>query len=357
MADGRIKVLLVEDSLIDLKVLERMISASPDIEVVGTAREGEEGLALIPQLSPDVICTDLNMPKMDGLEFTRQVMAHHPKPILVISSYVQSEDTQNVFNLLDSGAIDVFPKPRDGLRNTDASHELFEKIRILSGVFVFKRNRSSRKKAESPSPRFRARQNRGPAGVVCIGSSTGGPQALQSLFAQLPDNFPAPILCVQHISKGFLSGLVKWLDSQCPIGLKVVDQGEVAEPGMVYFPQDGHHLEIDSRGTLTAVSGLPVNGHCPSVDVTFKSAATAFGKDAVGVLLTGMGNDGAEGMRAILDSRGFTIAQDEETSLIFGMPKVAIETGAAGMVLPLNQIAQELLKQAKGQKGSEYGTT
>ncbi|WP_017721199.1 chemotaxis-specific protein-glutamate methyltransferase CheB [Kamptonema formosum] len=415
-----IRVLLVEDSLVATTILKRMLASCPDIVVVGTARTGTEGLALIPALQPQVICTDLHMPQMDGLEFTQEVMANCPRPILVISSSVQEEDTQNVFRLLQAGAVDVFPKPRGAIGSNYESVrlELINKIKILSGVAVFTLRRKY-PKADAPSARLPAAPKaarterqaveldrkvpprrepgnesgvtvlRGAAAgsrpssapgspppppapkpatspfclpfadknlarsqdplkkVLAIGASTGGPQALHAILTQLPENFPLPVICVQHISEGFLQGLVDWLASECQLPVRIAPAYECPKPGTVYFPPEGRHLELDAGGRFIYSAAPPVSGHRPSVSVTFNSVASFYGKGAAGVLLTGMGRDGADGLLAIAKAGGLTVAQDEASCVVFGMPKEAIALGAARHVLPVSEIASLLLNQLK----------
>ena len=338
-----IRVLLVEDSPVTLVILRRIFNSSPQIEVVGEARTGLEALQLIPQVHPDVICTDLHMPQMDGLEFTSEVMALYPRPILVISSWVQEEDALQVFQLLEAGALDIFPKPAAGLstENQLLNQELINKIQILSGVKVFK------KKRKSPSPvkcldNFSSKSDVKPK-IVVIGASTGGPQAINELFAQLPSNFPVPVICVQHICVGFLQGFLDWLASSCRLPIQIAKPGNIPKPGTIYFPPEHQHLELDKQGRFICSNSPPLDGHCPSITVTFKSVAKFYGRATVGILLTGMGKDGAEGMHCIAQAGGLTIAQDEATSVIFGMPKEAINLGAAQLVLPIHAIAPKLL--------------
>lgn len=384
MNKKQIRVLLVEDSPVAIILLKRILTSTPDLEVVGTARTGLEGLQMIPVVKPDVICTDLHMPQMNGLEFTIEVMANCPRPILVISASVQPENKQNVFELLAAGAIDVFPKPRAGMSANyeTIKQELITKIRVLSGVSVFTLHRKPNlnqiqskptpaqkpsfsnaqtfpdpkliTKISSPKPPEKsvvtpfakddsAKLSLQRYRIVTIGASTGGPQALQTILTQLPPKFPVPVICIQHISLGFLQGLVDWLGRECRLPVKIAAFGEVPKPGNIYFPPEAKHLEFDRLGRFIHSSAAPYTGHRPSVTVTFNSIANYYGRLAVGILLTGMGRDGADGMQAISQSGGLTIAQDEPSSVVFGMPKEAIALGAAKHILPVKEIAPLLV--------------
>ncbi len=342
---SRIKVLLVDDSPLVLAIIRRVLAAAPDIQVVGSAANGKEALGLIPALQPDVICTDLHMPVMDGLEFTRAVMAQYPRPILVLSVSVQKEQTHNIFKLLDAGAIDVMAKPRgdpDAAAGVDAQ-ELIGKIRILSGVVVIQRRRDRQPATVAPNNHVLPRIEAAPPRIIGIGASTGGPQALQAILARLPASLPVPVVCVQHISEGFMQGLVEWLAEQCAVRVRSAETGVIPQPGTVYFPRDNTHLKVDGEGRLLCSDDPVYGGHRPSISVTFTSLARHYGSAAAGVLLTGMGRDGVDGLHAITEAGGVTIAQDEESSVVYGMPKLAIEEGAARHVLPLHKIAPALL--------------
>ncbi|KOP23548.1 chemotaxis protein [Hapalosiphon sp. MRB220] len=343
-----IRVLLVEDSQIALVLLKRILTSSPQIEVVGEAYTGIEALELIPKVEPDVICTDFHMPYMNGLELTTEVMALYPRPILVISVSVQTDDSKNIFQLLEAGAVDIFPKPTIGLVEDDEvfKQELISKIEILSGVKVFRKKR----KLDTQTQNFQAARLAALSSksfskpkLVVIGASTGGPQALKEILTQLPFDFPLPVICVQHIYLGFLQGLIDWLGVDCRLPIQIAQLGDIPKPGRIYFPPEQQHLELDERGRFIYSDSPPVAGHRPSVTVTFASVAKFYGQACVGILLTGMGKDGAEGMQAIAQAGGFTIAQDEASSVVFGMPKAAVELGAAQQVLPIQAIAPRLL--------------
>lgn len=342
-----ISVLLVEDSPVALEILDRLLASSPDIKVVGKARNGKEAIDLIPKLQPKVICTDLHMKEMDGLELTKQVMANYARPILVVSTSVQKSDTNTIFELLQAGAVDVFPKPNTGLASDyeQVKRDLINKIKVLSGVTVFTK-RQTPPIVVPPVNNFvfpvdKTRAIR----VITIGASTGGPQALHKIIAQLPANLPVPVICIQHISQGFLQGLVDWLDSECLIKVKIANAGEIPQPGTVYFAPDKSHLELNTQGKFIYGLSLPVDGHCPSVTVTFKSVAKFYGRAAMSILLTGMGRDGASGMQYISDAGGITIAQDEKTCVVFGMPSEAISLGIVQHVLPIQDIAPLIVKK------------
>lgn len=375
-----IRVLLVEDSPIASTLWQRSLALETDIQVVGIAGDGKEALELLPKLNPDVICTDLHMPKMDGLALIQAVMATAPRPILVVSiSVEQTRDQENIFRLLEAGAIDVFPKPRDGLSGSykSLSGQLAQKIRVVAGVKVFTRRATSlnpplpsklnssgttppncelrwRSPSLSEAPPLaklprRGQKARGTTNyeLIAIGASTGGPQTLQAILPALRADFPIPIVCVQHISAGFLESFVAWLNSSCALKIAIAQSGQLPRAGTVYLAPDGQHLVIDNRGYLATQTADPIDGHCPSVTALFESVARVYGRKSAGILLTGMGRDGARGLQAIAAAGGMTIAQNEASCIVFGMPKEAIALGAAGHVLSPQAIVQ-FLQQAQG---------
>jgi two-component system chemotaxis response regulator CheB len=333
-----IRVLLVDDSALAIELIRRMLAGAPGIVVVGAAGDGAQALQLIPTLHPDVVCTDLHMPVMDGYQLTREIMARHPLPILVLSVSVQAEQEHNIFQALQAGALDILAKPRGALGSDFGvmAHDLVTKIRVLSGVKVFKRSRTS---TAVPSLAWPALPR---PRIVGLGASTGGPQALEKILRQLPASYPLPLLCVQHIAAGFMQALVDWLDDCCLIRVCSAETGLMPQPGTAYFAPDQRQIEVDDAGLLRCSSAVVPGGHRPSVDLTFHALARHHGAGAVGVLLTGMGQDGAQGMLDIVRAGGITIAQDEESSVVFGMPRCAIEQGGARHVLALEQIGPAL---------------
>ncbi|HBQ98992.1 MULTISPECIES: chemotaxis-specific protein-glutamate methyltransferase CheB [unclassified Roseofilum] len=359
-----IRVIIVEDSPIALTILKRMLNASPDIEVVGTARTGKEAIALIPKVDPQVICTDLHMPEMDGLTLTEEIMSTRPKPILVISSSVREQDTHQVFKVLEAGAVDVFPKPEGGLGvDSDRIQQaLINKVKILAGVSVFTNRKRSPQPVNAfvpvtptqsvvvstPPSRFSRpkRQFRTThLGLIALGASTGGPQVLEQILSQFPANLPVPVICVQHISEGFLQGFIDWLSNRCSLPVSIARAGDRPQPGHIYFSPERSHLIFDRMGCFVYSRTVGGGGHCPSITVTFNSVAQYYRNRSIGVLLTGMGRDGADGLLSIFQAGGFTLAQNEASCVVFGMPKEAIALGATHQVLPPEAIATAILRK------------
>lgn len=343
---GKVKIIIVDDSPVVLAILKKIFSASPDLLIAGTGRNGLEGLELLKMHNPDVICTDLHMPEMDGLEFIRRVMETNPKPMLVISTAVSDAGDKNVFQLLEAGALDVFPKPSGG-REEDyerISAHLVSKVKLLKSVPVFKKIRKTplTSSPSSHSTTFMPALSEKEFKFVAVGASTGGPNALQSVFSGLPKDFRAPILCVQHISPGFQDSLISWLSSTCRLRITVMEENSLPEAGVIYFPPEGKHMTVNSQGRLVSSTEPGYNGHCPSVNVLFKSLGKYFASKTLAVLLTGMGDDGAMGLLTIRQFGGTTIAEAESSCVVYGMPRVANEIGAAEMVLPLGRIAPQL---------------
>lgn len=341
MNTAPIRVLLVDDSMLALNVMSRLLAQAPGIQVVGKAQNGIEALNLIPFVKPTIICTDYLMPQMDGLELTKRVMLAFPMPILVVSSFLDIKSSKEVFSLLDAGAIDCIQKP-NAFSNSIDNKAFIDKIRIISKVFIFNKGQKSPDFLHTTLPKNHKIHSS--YEVIIIGASTGGPKALGTILPALPKHFPIPILCVQHISKGFLEGFVAWLKSQCQLNVKIIKDEEKIEQGHIYLPKEGTHLIIDKEKQLKISFSPPIRGHRPSINVTMESAAKQFGKEVIGILLTGMGDDGAQGMKTISATGGLTIVQNQASCAVFGMPKAALEIGAVNLVMDPPTIASFLIK-------------
>lgn len=351
MSDKIIRVVIIDDSPLVATMLKRMVDSDPAFDVVAVAQDGESGLDAVRAHKPDVVSVDYHMPRMDGLAFIQKLMEVAPTPVLVVSTSVVSENQSNVFRMLEAGAIDVMPKPSG--ENASALEEIkstyLTKLRVVSGVVVFSRRSKAAPEPAAepePAPTPSIQQVTLPK-VLLLGASTGGPQALATILGSLPGQFPLPVLSVQHISEGFLSDLISWLDHGTRLKVRIAKSGEVPQKGVVYFPEDGHHLELDHEGLLQNTLVPPFEGHRPSVNMLFESAARFHSKRAIGVLCTGMGRDGARGLKMLHDLGAYTIAQDEATSVVFGMPREAIALQAATDVLPLPQIGPAILQLLK----------
>ncbi len=341
-AEQPIRTFLVGEALVSL---QQILATSSEIEISGTAKNGKEALGLILKNDSQVICTELEMPVMDGLDLTRGIMDTDPRAILVVTRLGQKEDRDKAFQIVEAGAIEIFPMSnnKSKLARYANTQELIKKIKILSGVMVLRRRQILPHMAMEAQMALSDDCSRRIPGIVVIGASTGGPQALKEILAQLPADFPFPIVCVQHISQGFLQGLVNWLAVDCSLPISIAKAGERPQGGTVYFPPERQHLKFDAHGRFFVANGSPADNHIPSVTVSFQSAAYRFGRHVIGVLLTGMGEDGVDGMLAIADQRGVTIVQNEQSCVVFGMPQRAIAVKAASHILPLQDIASMLM--------------
>jgi len=340
-----IKVLIADDSPSIAAMMRDLLSQDPDIEVVGWAKTGREAIDLRNSLNPDVMTMDLNMPLMGGLEATKIISSTRPVPILVVSQLIESCDSEVAFEALRCGAVDVMGKPSSAGPGGfyQIGEELIFRVKTVAHVHPM---RLVAKPAPSPVA-LRAAVDRPPrAEVVIIGASTGGPPALAKILKAMPSYFPVPIAIVQHIAPGFIAGLRQWLERECSLPVKLGVHGVPLRNGNVYLAPDNHHLEIGAGKKFTLTSDPPLQGHRPSVDRLMESAAQIYGAEAIGVLLTGMGKDGAQGLKKIRDAGGRTIVQDEASSLVFGMPREAVLAGAAGVVSPLEKIADAIVQAA-----------
>lgn len=343
----RIRALVVEDSLTVRRWLVEIIAADPDLEVVGEATDGDEAIALTERLRPDVLTLDMVLGATTGLRVTEHIMAFCPTPILIVSASMNRGEVASTFDALAAGAVDVLDKPRaDGVAGV-WERDFVSAIKRVSRIRVITHPRA---RLNSPAPRrgSAAASRVSPPRVVAIGASTGGPGALAHILRALPPAFPVPILIVLHIGEPFAAPFCDWLGGLSPLPVVLATDGmrlpEVGEPRAVLAPADRHLVVRGGRLELT--SEAERHSCRPSVDVLFESVAHEVGAAAVGCLLTGMGKDGAVGLLAMRRAGGATIAQDEATSIVFGMPREATLLGAAERVLPLDQIASTLVALA-----------
>lgn len=341
-----VRVLVVDDSALMRKLIPQILQTDSSIEVVGTAMDGNFGLRKIDELKPQVVTVDLEMPGMGGLEMLKAIMSRHRLPVIVVSSH-STQGASVTLQALSLGAFDFVAKPHDvSARMPEIARELIAKIKAAaqsSGVRVRPWPETSRSAAKLPLDAKRA-----PTRVVGIGVSTGGPQALQYVLSQLPADFPGTIVVVQHMPEGFTEMFARRMNEICAISVKEAQSGDLLLAGRVLICPGSRHIKVKRLplGEVAVLSDEPrMNGHRPSVDVLFRSLAEEFGSKGIAVLMTGMGEDGALGMGAVKSAGGLTIAQNEESCVVYGMPRAAIERGFALRVVALDALANALQVQ------------
>lgn len=343
-----VSVLVVEDSAVIREFIVHLLSSNPELRVVGTAANGEEALEAVKRWRPDVITMDINMPRMNGFEATRRIMETWPTPIVIVSGSWDPQEVAASFRAVEAGALAVLPRP-PGVGHPDHDSEsakLIQTVKLMAEVKVVRRWGRPRQEVAAPVPlasnQTKIEQIQAEVQAVAIGASTGGPLVLQRILSRLPKVFPAPIFIVQHMAAGFIPGFVEWLAQSSSLPVRLAAQGEVAQPGQVYVAPDGVQMKIVPGGRIGLTQDALENGLRPSVSYLFRSVGEIYGKGAVGVLLTGMGRDGAEELKMMRDRGAITLAQDEESSVVHGMPSAAILLGAAAYVLPPDRIATAL---------------
>lgn len=342
-----IRVLVAEDSPTARQLLVEMLTSDPGITVVGEARNGLEAVHMAERLRPDLITMDVHMPELDGLEATMRIVGTVPTPIIIVSSQANASEVELSLEATRAGALMVLPKPAGphSSRFKEQQAHLVAMVKAMSDVKVVRRwgastpSKPHRALGAQPAVKSAERPR-----IVVIGASTGGPAALRDLLNALPANFAVPVLIVQHISKGFVGGLASWLGANTKLNVRVADGSDIARPGVVYIAPDDQQLGVREDGRIVLSNAPAVGSFRPSATHLFASAAAAFGERMVAVILTGMGDDGVTGLRAVHAAGGMVIAQDEATSVVYGMPREAARAGVVTNVLALPEIAPFLLE-------------
>lgn len=342
-----ITVLVIEDSSVVQMLLVQILSADPHIQVIGTAKNGEGALQFLAGRSPDVIVMDIDRPHVDGFETTRRIMETRPLPIVICGGSTNTRDKSATFRLMAAGALACVEKPlcKDHKDFESLAAVLRQTVKSMAEVKVVRRWPRRETSNGKTLPTFPPKQERAKVEFVGIGASTGGPPVLQTILSGLPKDFPASLLVVQHISPGFLPGMVDWLNQTTGFDVQIASHDARALPGRAYLAPDGLQMAIRPGGQIVLSRSEPENGLRPSIAHLFRSLADVFGPSAAGVLLTGMGTDGAQELKHMKDRGASTIVQDEETSVVHGMPGQAISLGAATYVLPADKIAPVLIAE------------
>jgi two-component system chemotaxis response regulator CheB len=357
MSDRELRVLVADDSPVARRLLVDILDRDPELRVAGEAGDGGEAVALTERVRPEVIVMDVLMPVLDGLEATRRIMATRPTPIVLVSAGFDGRETTRSFEAMQAGALTLLAKPRGpadpGFPEQAAS--LRTTVKLMADVKLVRRRGSCRCPGHAPpsmAPAAHAGNGRRQVRVAAIAASTGGPAALATILAALPRTAPVPILVVQHIAAGFHQGLVDWLDEVSPLTVRLASHGQPMRPGQVLVAPSELHLGVTATGRVALSAAPPVGQHRPSATHLFRSVAEAYRADAVGVVLTGMGDDGAAGLRLLKDAGGLVLAQDEATSVVYGMPREAYAIGAVDHLVPLEGMAAALAAAWKTGRGS-----
>jgi len=341
MTRPSIQVLIVEDSPVSQALLAHILGADPDIRILGTANNGEEALAFLARKKPDVITMDVKMPKLDGYETTRRIMETQPVPIVIVTASHSRDAAANSFKAMEAGAVAIVGKPK-GIGHpeyAESARKLVEIVKLMSEVKVVRRYNHLRRAVPAEVQAVSRPAAAPQVEIIAIGVSTGGPPVLQTILSKLPKDLPVPVLITQHIAVGFLEGMAEWLRQTTGFKVLIAAQGEPLRPGHAYLAPDGFHLGVDGAARFALSKAPPENSLRPAVGYMFRSVAEHYGGRAIGVLLTGMGRDGADDLKLLQEQGAVTIAQDKESSLVHGMPGEAIALGAADYVLPPERIA------------------
>lgn len=337
-----IRTIVVDDSATVRQLLVEILDSDPEIAIVATAANGAEAVELVVKYAPDLVVMDIHMPVLDGLEATREIMVRAPTPILIVSSAASQRQLELSLSAMQAGALLVLPKPEHpgSKQFPELRYQLICMAKAMARVKVVRRWGSKSRTVALP-----ARSRQGPDAatrLIAIAASTGGPATLRRILNELPHDFNAPILVVQHIARGFVAGFAEWLDKGCKLRIKVAEDGEPLAAQMVYIAPDDQHLGINCQGRIVLADAPPIGGFRPSATHLFESVARAAGAAATAVVLTGMGNDGLDGLRSLYAAGGRVLAQDRASSVIYGMAQEAVRHGLVDMILPLDSIAARL---------------
>ncbi len=344
-----IRILVVDDSATARELIAEILDSDPELSVVGRAKDGQEAVRMTAQLRPDVITMDIHMPGLDGFECTKQIMIECPTPIVIVSASNMVHEVATGMRALRAGALTLIRKPT-GPQAPDYERsvsELIETVKAMADVKVVRHHRGGNSVVVPAAPSSSAESRDPPkarskdiSGIIAIAASTGGPPAIQQVLAELPGNFSLPILVVQHMAKGFTAGFTQWLDTSVALRVKLACDGEALQAGTVYIAAEELHLGVTRDRTLQLGSSPPLHGFRPSATHLFTSVAHAYGKAALAIIMTGMGDDGVAGLAEVKQHGGSVLAQDRETSVVFGMPGAALAAGVVDQTVPLDQISK-----------------
>ncbi len=339
---GQIRVVVADDSDLARELIIAILSTDKEITIVGEAKNGREAVEKVRELKPDILTIDIEMPVMNGLEAIEHIMGNIALPILVVTT---RGDAHTAYAAISKGALDLVVKPDVNLAE---ARDFIQKIKLLSKIKVI--THISGKGALKEKPVEKPVVFTGPTSdrIVAIASSTGGPEALSIILSSLPETIPCPVVIAQHNSDGFIPGLVEWLNRLAKLKVKVAEEGEPLVPGTVYVSPSEKHMEISLSRRVTFVERHPADIYRPSCDRLLSSVAHVYKAKSIGIIMTGMGSDGVRGMKQLKEAGGTTIAQDEKSCIVFGMPKVAIDSGCIDMILPLEEIGGKVVSLLAG---------